>query len=326
MIFFRKIFFAFIFLNFFSLFSPVFAKEILIDRIAAVVNTEPILLSEVEERLQIEQKKDPITLLQALNQMIDQKLQVQAAHKRGLSVSDGEARQALEETRSRNGLTGEEAFNKSLERENLTLEKVTEELKTQILIRKLFQRDVLQDVVVQEKELLTYYQNHLDLFQIPEKREISQILFELKPDDDLSVKEKTREAAHLLFERLNGGETIEQIMKEKRDYYGMMTFSELGSFQKGELLPVLDHAAFNTEPGKWSSPVESPLGIHLLRVNQKPSKFRPFEEISGEIRGKLFQEKSESAMEAWMANLRKSATIDIPLLKDPAFKNQGAVQ
>jgi peptidyl-prolyl cis-trans isomerase SurA len=324
--FFKKNVFALTVLNTFLLFCPVYGREILIDRIAAVVNTEPILLSEVEERLQIEQKKDPITLFQALNQMIDQKLQVQAAHKKGISVSDTEARQALEETRSRNGLTGEEAFKKSLERENLTLEKVTEELKTQILIRKLFQRDLLQDVVVQDKELLTYYQNHLDLFKIPEKREISQILFESKPDDDPSVKEKSREEARLLFERLRRGETIEQVLTEKRDYSGIMTFSELGSFQKGELLSVLDQAAFSAEPGKWSSPVESPLGIHLLRVNQKPSKYRPFEEVSGEIRGKLFQEKSESAMEAWMVNLRKSATIDIPLLKDPAFKNQGAVQ
>lgn len=326
MILFRKNVFELTFLTIFLLFSPVFAGELLIDRIAAVVNAEPILLSEVEERLQIEQKKDPMTLLQALNQMIDQKLQVQAAHKKGISVSEGEAQQALEETRARNGLTGEEAFKKSLEKENLTVEKVTEELKNQILIRKLFQRDILQDVVVQEKELLTYYQSHLDLFKIPEKREISQILFELKPDDDPSVKEKSREAAHLLFERLKGGETLELFVKENREYSGMIAFSELGSFQKGDLLPVLDQAAFSAEPGKWSSPVESPLGIHLLRVNQKPSKYKPFEEVSGEIRGKLFQEKSESAMEAWLANLRKSATIDIPLLKEPALKNKGTAQ
>ncbi|MFI5304374.1 MAG: peptidyl-prolyl cis-trans isomerase [Nitrospiria bacterium] len=306
--------------------TPLMAKEILIDRIAAVVNTEPILLSEVQERLENEREKDSTTLLTLLNKIIDQKLQVQAAHKKGITVSDIEIRQALEETRSKNGLTSDEAFKKSLEKEKLTLEKVTEEIKLQILIRKLFQRDVLQDVVVQERDLLSYYQNHSDLYKIPEKREISQILFDMKPDDDSSDKEKVKEAAQILFNRLKNGEKIEQIMMEKSDFSRIMSYSELGAFQKGELLPVLDQAAFSTEPGKWSSPVETSLGIHLLRVNQKPAKYKPYEEVSKEIREKVFQEKSELSMQLWIANLRKSATIEIPLLKDPAFKNQGGFQ
>ncbi|MBI1823195.1 MAG: peptidyl-prolyl cis-trans isomerase [Nitrospirae bacterium] len=303
---------------------PLLAKEILIDRIAAVVNSEPILLSEVEGRLEIERQKESTSLMQLLNQIIDQRLEIQAARKKGLSVTDSEVQAALEETRVRNGLKDEEAFKKSLAKENLTLEKVTEEIKIQLLIRKLFQRDILQDVVIQEKELQAYYQNHLDLFKIPEKREISQILFEWKPDDDGPAREKVKEEAHILYGRLQKGEPIEDLIKEKWNYSRAMTLSELGTFEKGELLSVLDEAAFNTEAGKWSSPVESPLGVHLLRVTQKPAKYRSLDEVSPQIKEKLFQEKSEQLMSEWMANLRKSATIEMPLLKDPSFNNQGA--
>lgn len=304
--------------------SPTPAKEILIDRIAAVVNTEPILLSEVEERIQDQKDKSSLNILKLLNQIIDQKLQIQAAHKKGITVSDAEVHQALEETRTRNGLTTEEDFKKSLEKENLTIEQVTEEVKTQILIRKLFQRDVLQDVVIQEKDLKLYYQDHLDLYKIPEKREISQILFEIKPDEEAAVKEKIKDEAETIFKRLNRGERIEDILEERSDYSRIMNYSELGSFQKGELLSVLDQAAFSTEPGQWSSPVETTLGIHLLRVKQKPAKYKSYDEVSKEIRDRVFQEKSERSMQGWIANLRKNATIDIPLLKDPAFNNQGA--
>jgi len=302
------------------------AKEILIDRIAAIVNGDPILLSEVEERMPPDQKKDSSALMQTLNQMIDQRLEIQSAHKKGITVSDGEVQKALDDTRTRNGLTDEEAFKKSLEKENLTLDKAREEVKSQILIQKLFQRDVYPEVVLQDKDINTYYQAHQEQFKIPEKREISQILFPVRNGDEPAMKEKVREEANLLLKRLKEGETADNILKGYKDEPAPFTVSDLGSFQKGELLPALDQAAFGTEPGKWSFPVETSLGIHLLKPGEEVRKYRPFEEVSREIRDKLFKEKSEAAIEEWMANLRKNATIDIIVIKDPAIKNQGTVQ
>ena len=88
---------------------PRQAEALLADRIAAVVNLEPILLSDIQERLLPEQKKDSGAVLNALNQLIDQKLQVQAARKRGISVSENEIHQAIEETRLRNGRVRQES-------------------------------------------------------------------------------------------------------------------------------------------------------------------------------------------------------------------------
>ncbi|MHB8482481.1 MAG: peptidylprolyl isomerase [Nitrospiria bacterium] len=296
------------------------------DRIAAIINSEPILLSEIQEKLPPEQKKDPATLLNTLNQLIDQKLQIQTAGKRGLTVSENEIHQALQETRVRNGLTDEAAFKKSLEKENLTLEQVTEEFKKQILIRKLFQKEVLPDVVIKDEELSRYYHNHPELFKVPEKRKISQILFKFPAGADSADIDQTKQTANTFFVKIQEGKSIEQIIEEDRELSRNFTLSELGSFKKGELLPALDQVAFSLETGKWSKPVETGAGILLLKVDQNPSDLKPYEEVLPEIKERLFQERSEAAMDGWMSNLRKNATIDIPLLKDKSFKNQGILR
>ncbi len=302
---------------------PREAGAILADRIAAVVNSEPILLSEIQERLLPEQKKDPAALLNTLNQLIDLNLQIQAARKRGVTVSELEIHQAIEETRVRNGLTNEEAFKRNLEKENLTIEKISEEIKTQILLRKLFQREILPEIVVKEEEIERYYQGHPEIFKVPEKRKITQILFKSSPQAEPAEKEVIKREAVLLSKKLLEGERIEQFIDENRESSRNFTLSELGSFKKGELLAALDLVAFSLEPGRWSKPIETESGVHLLKVDQNPSALRPFEEVSLEIKERLFQERSETAMGAWMTILRKSATIDLPILKDKSFNNPG---
>ena len=317
----KQILFIFLFGLVWANLIPRQAEAILADRIAAVVNSEPILLSEIQEKLLPEQKKDPAALLNTLNQLIDQNLQIQAARKRGVTVLELEIHQAIEDTRVRNGLTNEEAFKRNLEKENLTIEKISEEIKTQILLRKLFQREILPDVVIKEEEIKRYYQGHPEMFKIPEKRKITEILFKSPPQAEPADKEVIKKEADFLSKKLLEGESIEQFIDENRESSRNFTLSELGSFKKGELLAALDQEAFSLEPGRWSKPIETESGVHLLKVDQNPSVLRPFEEVSQEIKERLFQERSETAMGEWMTILRKSATIVIPLLKDKSFNN-----
>jgi peptidyl-prolyl cis-trans isomerase SurA len=311
---------------FLSVASSVSAKELMVDRIAAVVNSEPILLSEIQERLTPETKASLTDILSVLNLLIDQKLEAQAAVKKGLTVTENEVHQAIEETRSRNGLTNDEAFNKSLEKENLTIEKISVEIKNQILLRKLVQREVLSDIVVMDEEVKQYYQNHADLFKIPEKREIIQILFEVRPDDDPKRRAQIKEEANSLSKKLDEGNALESILKESPDLANDLKLSDLGAFRKGELLPALDKTAFDLQPEKWSVPIETDMGVHLIKAQQRGTAVRPLEEVSKDIRERLFQERSETAMMEWMVNLRKSATIDIPLLKEPMITNKESLQ
>ena len=58
--------------------------------------------------------------------------------------------------------------------------------------------------------------------------------------------------------------------------------------------------------------VETSEGFHIVRVeDKKPKQFRPYEEVRVEIQGLVFQQKSEDVFQAWLADLKNKAYIEI---------------
>ena len=82
--------------------------------------------------------------------------------------------------------------------------------------------------------------------------------------------------------------------------------------RQGELLPPIERAIANLEPGGISDPVDTPEGIHIVRIEEKlPRQFRPYEAVKTEIQGLVFQQKSEDVFQAWLANLKNKAYIEV---------------
>ena len=89
--------------------EPVLA--LVIDRVVAVVNKEIITKSEVEEAQQARKKEgQAISERELLNQLIEKKLELQTARKRGIRVGDDELKLALDDIKQRNGFANDEAL------------------------------------------------------------------------------------------------------------------------------------------------------------------------------------------------------------------------
>lgn len=83
-----------------------------------------------------------------------------------------------------------------------------------------------------------------------------------------STAERSREEALARAQeartRLLAGDPVADVVREYSD--GPMKYrgGDLGWFQRGQLLPQLDEAAFDLEPGEVSEVVESPIGFHVI--------------------------------------------------------------
>ncbi|HXN06332.1 MAG TPA: peptidyl-prolyl cis-trans isomerase, partial [Nitrospiria bacterium] len=205
-----------------------------------------------------------------------------------------------------------EAFKRSLEKENMSLEKFKTEVKNQVIVRKLIQREILPDILLKEEDLKKYYQAHSSLFGIPEKRSIKQILFPVGSES----LENQKKLADRLYTMLRGGKSPEEAKEADFTLRGAFKESDIGAFKKGELLPEIDRVVFSLDPGLWSSPLATAQGIHLFKTDIKEGALRPFEEVKEEIKERIFQEQTETAIANWMANLRKSATIELVIFKN----------
>ena len=280
------------------------------DRIVAIVNSDLILWSEVKrelapERERIEKqyrgeelaRRLKMAEAMALTTMIERRLQLQEAKVRNIDVGDQEVKQAVKQLIQQGEKIDDKdpASMKSV-RDQLTLLRVVD-------------REVRSGVMVADPEMKRYYQEHRDRFALPEEYTLSQILIKPRsPDDMADAKNTTREIMALLKQ----GESFEDLALRYSDGPNASRGGRLGLVRQGELLPAIERGVSNLPSGGISDVIESPEGLHIVRLeDKKPKQFRPYEEVKQEIQALVFQQKSEDMFQAWLADLKNKAYIEI---------------
>jgi peptidyl-prolyl cis-trans isomerase SurA len=294
------------------------------DRIVAIVNSDLIMWSEMTrelspERARIEKQYRGEELLRklkvaesmALTLMIERRLQIQEAKARGIDVSDQEVQQAIKQLSQQ----GEKIDDK----DPASLKSVRD----QLILLKVVDREVRSGVMVGDSDMRRYYQEHRDRFALPEEYTISQILIKPRSPDDLTdAKDKAREAMALLKQ----GESFEDLALRYSDGPNASRGGKLGLVRQGELLPAIERGVANLVPGGISEVIQSPEGLHIVRVDdKKPKVFRPYEEVKQEIQALVFQQKSEDMFQAWLANLKNKAYIEIKFDNAPSGQPTNAL-
>jgi peptidyl-prolyl cis-trans isomerase SurA len=280
------------------------------DRIVAVVNSDLIMLSEMRRELAPERERIKkqhrgeelarrlkIAESMALTTMIERRIQLQEAKARGIEVSDQEVKQTIQQMKQQGEKIDEtDAWSLKNVRDQLTL-------------LRLVDREVRSGVMVVDADMRRYYQEHRDRFALPEEYTLSQILLESRASDGTAaVKARAREILALLKQ----GETFEDLALRYSEGPNASRGGVLGLVRQGELLPAIERAIANLEAGGISDSIDTPEGIHIVRVEEKkPKQFRPYEAVKMEIQGLVFQQKSEDVFQAWLANLKNKAYIEV---------------
>ncbi|MGQ0812441.1 MAG: peptidylprolyl isomerase [Nitrospiraceae bacterium] len=280
------------------------------DRIVAVVNTELIMLSEMKHEIGPEQvrikkqfkgeelaRRLKLAEYMALTKMIERKLQLQAAQKKGVDVSDQEVQQAAEEMK-RQG-----------EKIDVSNPQQAKDVKDQLTLLKVVDREVRSGIMVAESEMRRYYQEHQDRFALPEEYTLSQILIRIRgPEDTTEARAKAKD----ILAGLKQGAQFEDLALRRSDGPNASRGGKLGLVRQGELHPPIERAISPLQIGDISDIVETSEGLHIIRVEEKkPRQFRPFEEVRNEIQGLVFQQKSEDIYQIWMAELKNKAYIEV---------------
>ena len=72
---------------------------------------------------------------------------------------------------------------------------------------------------------------------------------------------------------------------------------DLGWFQPGEMVPAFEDAAFRLAIGEVSDIVQSPFGLHLIRVDEREDQVgKDLEEVREEITALLTEKRSEKKL------------------------------
>lgn len=283
------------------------AQEIA-DGIAAIVNTEVITISELETELQDEtirlrarysgkELEQRLTHKEydVLNRLIERKLQLQEAKAKGIGVSEEELDQAIDRLRQTRPAVADSTPRSGLREE--------------LILQRMIDFEVRRRIMVSPEETRSYYTTSQDEFTTPARYHLKQIL--LKPQAGES-RTDVLVRADILVQQIKDGAEFSELAQTHSEGSESVMGGDLGLMRKDELLGPLASALEGMRMDDVSRPVESELGIHILKLEKTiPGEPLPFDEVKNSIKNNLFQRKTRDVRGEWLSNLKDKAYIEI---------------
>jgi peptidyl-prolyl cis-trans isomerase SurA len=326
----NQAFFAIILCLAFSMSDNAVAK--VFDRVVAKVNNEIVTLSSVNERVELLRQKyrgdfkgpdEKEILGEALNTIVEEKLQLQEGKKRGLVVDDSAVEAAVKDIEKKNGLE-EGQLAVMLESEGRSMESYKNHIRDQILVSKVVRFELGSRVNISERKIAKYYHNNQKDFWVPGKARVRHIL--ILTEAGLSAdkkKEKYLQAKEILDE-VKSGRDFAAAAKEYSEDISASEGGDVGFVEKGKMVPEFEEAVYSLKEGAISDIVETEYGYHIIKVEEVlVGGTLPLKDVKNKIQFILSNKKQKSAYDEWMGELRNSAFIEISLFKE-AKKNRSS--
>jgi peptidyl-prolyl cis-trans isomerase SurA len=259
--------------------APAGGERRLVDAIAAVIGDEIILESEVDEAFylyqirtgsRVPQDEAAAVRSEILRELVDEALLVAMARRDSVELAEGEVDAELERrvdaVRARHG--SQEALDAALSAEGLTIAELRdiyrEDVARRLLAEKIVRQEVHANIDVTWREVEEYYEEHTEeVARVPEVYEVAGILVTPKVSD--KAKAEAIDRLKRVEERLEDGDSFEDLAREFSDDASAQVGGDLGTFGRGEMVQEFEEAAFALEPGEVSGIVPTRFGFHIIK-------------------------------------------------------------
>ncbi|CAH0442484.1 Chaperone SurA [Ralstonia pseudosolanacearum] len=257
------------------------ARSQLVDEVVAVVNTDIITRRElldradlVERTLQSQNRQVPARpdlLGEVLEQLILERVQAQTAKESGIRVSDADVDRAVESVAQRNNLSVSQLKAK-LAQSGLAYDKYREDLRQEILLARLRDREVDSKVQVFDGEIDNFLaqQGGSAASGGAQEYNVAQILVPVAEDASAEQKAAARGKAESLLKQVQGGADFAKLARDSSGAPEAAQGGELGLRPIGRLPAQFANAVVDLKPGQVVDQViESPAGFHVLKLVDK---------------------------------------------------------
>lgn len=245
-----------------------------------------------------------------VNDLIGELLLKDRADRLGLTVTQDDVTAAIDRLKQQYGITTDEQFNGSLEKSGMTRAEMEARLRETILMNKVFGRELRSREELTDKELRERFDREKERYRLPERAHLREIVL-LRPENPAQV-EAAREHAAAVAAQARTTTDFASLAATTSESGTRSKGGDLGEVTRGELLPDLDKAVFNSSSGAVIGPIESKSGWHILKVEQRlPSEVPAFESIKDKLRKDATDDAWQRDYKAYIDNLRKDAFIQI---------------
>jgi parvulin-like peptidyl-prolyl isomerase len=237
----------------------------------------------------------------ALDELIVRELAYQRAKQQKLTVPAAEMNATVAKIKGR--YKGAGSFRQALAAEQISEQEFLARVEKDLLLRKIYKREVDDKSVITRSEADDYYRDHKAKFLEPESARLLQVFVR----DSKAAKSKADEA---LAKLKSGTPFFDVAYTYSEDDYRVVG-GDYGWVHLGQLSPEVEKLVFAAPPKKLVGPVHTSFGWHILRVEEHlPARQLPLEEARPKIADSLHRERLARSREEFLKRLRENARIE----------------
>ncbi len=285
-----------------------------IERVVAVVNGDPLLLSELRtratpflQRVMQAPEIQRMALMQQLygellNQLIDERLLEQEARKLSVSVTSTDVDRAIENVQKQSGLSDAEFWD-AVRGQGFMMDQYKADVRRQLLRLKVVNQKVRTRVNITEDDVRRRYEQELRDARKAAQFNVAHVFVPVEESTATQLA-TAREAA----QRVRGRLTAESFDAAMNDVGG----GDLGWVRQSDLPESLSQALVSLEPGQISAPVRGPSGYHIFLLRERregEQSIGNYDQVKNELYREMLDQSMAKQEVAYLSELRKQSLI-----------------
>ncbi|MCK5850565.1 MAG: peptidylprolyl isomerase [Kiritimatiellae bacterium] len=283
--------------------GEIIPEEAILFELSRLVQFYSQHMSEAEVRSQMDILKQ-----RAKDQAIGAKLLIDEADKLDLRIPKDDIDTRFNEMMQQAG--GEDAFMAVLKTNNLTKEKVKEDIERGRRV------DLLVDKVTEglsdptEEEMADHFKQHSDEYRKPDRANAQHIL--IKPEDDSAEDQETAKSqlTDIRKQIEEGADFSDMATMHSSCPSGKSTGGSLGWFSKGMMVPEFDKAVFTMKVGDLSDVIETSMGYHIVKkLEEEIGGPADYNEVRDNVKNFLRHTQKGVCLSAHVNELKEKVTI-----------------
>jgi len=254
-------------------------------------------------------EEEKITAKKLIENEIERALLLQKGNEINALVSDEALDKKLRKVKS--SFKSDSIFEHELKNRKLTLDQYKKELKTDLLMQQVIDREIEPNIKVSEKDIQLFYEKNKEKFYVNKKARASVILIKAKRGDTKSEKSAQQKIESILEKIKNGSTFNEMATKYSQDSLAPKG-GDLGYFTKNQIFGAFSVRAFNMKVNEVSPVFKTGLGFHILKLTDlKEGGTMPLGRAKTRIEQILRKNKAGNATRNYVKTLKQKSKIKI---------------
>ena len=251
------------------------AKVAVLDRVAAIVNDDIVLQSELNQRtaaiyvnIQESGTQPPakeVLKKQVLERLISERIQLNIGYNAGVRISENEIDQTMARLAAGSNLSMQD-YLASVNARGTSIKDLRQEITNEMIMMQVQQGSVMRGIHISEQELNNFLNSEEGKLMNSPDIMLGQILISVPSSATVSDIAAAQKKLDEIIVQISQGADFKQLAIAKSDDQSALEGGDLGWRKQAQLPSLFTDALEGLEPGEISSPVRSGAGFHLLKL------------------------------------------------------------